>query len=281
MTTSWKGVSSKFAAQFKTPNSTAPRKAVNASLFCAFVLALCIVPFAAPAATNGVAVVGHSTTSSPYPCTSAGVQQAINDAVAHANGITQSVVDASNCTSMDSTHYNSEIDVSTGTTDQTKSIKLILPANGTWTAGINDNSKYALKWGDRAMIYGGNGSGEGQPFSIVAGSGANLYDVCGNDPTPGQYYGAYYHAEGFSCSAISGATVKSAVLEINASYDESYVGHVTASNWGATAGGSTPVRVLWVHAACCSASYEDINAEGGNTANTVPCVFGDSMAPFI
>jgi hypothetical protein len=278
MTTFWNAVFNKSA--FRAQNGMM-RKAGKVSLFCVIVMALCLVPFTVATAQNGVAVVGNSPTSSPYACTSAGVNSAIAAAVAALGsnpvpGITQAVVDASNCTSMSSANYTSEIDVSTGPNNPGQRIKLILPASGTWTAGINNSSSYALKWGDGAMIYGGTGSGEGQPFTILAGSGANLYDVCGNDPANGD--APYYHAEGFSCSAVSGATIKSAILEINASADESYVGHVTASNWGATASGSTPVRVLWVHAACCSATYEDINAEGATTANTVPCVFGDLNA---
>jgi hypothetical protein len=238
---------------------------VRASLFCAIVLALLIVPKGA-SAQNGVAVVGNTSTSTPYACSTAGVQSAISDAISLTTTVTQHVVDASNCTTMTIT---SEIDVGTGTTAMAGRIKLILPANGTWTANMTDGTSYALKWGDGAMIYGGTGSGEGQPFSIVAGSSSNLGAVCGTDPSSGQYY----HVEGFSCSAASGAKVQSAVLHINASYDESYVGHVSAANWGATSSSSS--RVVWIHAACCSATYEDINAEGGNSAGVTPCVFGD------
>ena len=263
----WKCVSSKDTTPFETQKVTIPRRTVKASLFCAIVLALAITPFSGAAGQeNGIAVVGHNTDSEPYACTSAGVQKAINDAAAHANGITQSVVDASNCTSIDAAHYTSEIDVSTGTQDATKRIKLILPANGSWTAGINNPNGFAFMWGDGAMVYGGTGSGEGEPFSIGAASGSNLMAVCGNDPANGQYY----HVEGFNCSAFSGSTVSYAVLLINGGYDESYVGHMTAASWGAATS-----RVLWIHAVCCSATFEDINAEAANTANTVPCVLGD------
>jgi hypothetical protein len=257
------------ALQFETRNVAIPRRVVKASLFCAMVIALSLVPFTVAAGPgNGAAVIGPSPSSTPYPCTSAGVQQAISDAVNHTNGITQSVVDASNCTSMSATSYNSEIYVGTpGSNAQNQRIKLILPANGTWTAGINDTSKYALKWSDGAMIYGGTGSGQGQPFVIAAGSGSNLAAVCGNDPT----YGTYFHAEGFSCYANTGSTVQNAVIEIANDADESYLGHVTA----AAAGTPTLTRILWVFGGCCSATFEDINAEASSNANTTPCVFGN------
>jgi hypothetical protein len=152
-------------------------------------------------------------------------------------------------------------------------IKLILPANGTWTAGINDSSKYAFKWCKGAMIYGGTGSGEGQPFTITTASGS-LHAVCGNDPTNGNYY----HAEGFSCSAKSGATIASSILEIGFSQDESYVGHVSAITNTGVNFSPGPGKGLWIHAACCSATFEDINVDGNNTGTIVPCTLGDLNA---
>jgi len=259
----------------ETQDVKIPRSVIKAFLFCTIVVAASIVPFNRAAAQNGVAVIGSSPTSTPYGCTTVGstgnIQQAIADAIAHTNGITQSVVDASNCTNLTITQ---ELDVATGSgpaSNGGQRIKFILPANGTWTATINNPNQFAFMWGDGAMIYGGTGSGEGQPFTITAGSGSSLAAVCGNDRS----YGQYFHAEGFTCSAANGAMIQRAVLVIDGAYDESYVGHVNAASWGATAPSGQPVRVLWIHAACCSATFEDINAEGGNTSNAVPCVLGD------
>lgn len=231
-------------------------------LFAAILATLFLAPFNSAMAQNGVAVIGPTTTSTPYACTTGGIQSAISDAINLTSGITQSVVDASNCTTLTIT---SEIDVGTGSTAVNSRIKLILPANGTWTASMTDGTSYALKWGDGAMIYGGTGSGEGQPFTIAAGNGSNLAAVCGNDPT----YGTYFHAEGFSCASLAGSTIQHAVIEIANSADEAYLGHVTAAAYG------TQTRALWVFGSCCSTTIEDVNAEGGGTANTSPCVFGN------
>jgi hypothetical protein len=234
---------------------------------------------------NGVAVIGSSKTSTPYACTSTGINQAVSDAVNRANNITQSVVDASNCTSMDSTAFTSEIDVGLTTPPYATKyrIKLIVPANGTWTTTIADGSSYALKWGNGAMIYGGTGSGEGQPFTIVAGANSNLRAVCGNDPSidPTQHTAnaPYFHAEGFSCLAGTGSKIQDAVIEIANSADESYVGHVDAL----AAGGANAAQVskgLWVHNSCCSSTFEDINADMGGSVqgmspSAVPCYFGN------
>lgn len=264
------------------------RRVAKASLFCAIFLCLSIVPFSVAAGQGsggtGVAVIGPSPTSTPYACTSAGIQKAINDAINRLASpppnpdITQSVVDASNCTTLTIT---SEIDVATGSTSTQSKIKFILPANGTWTATMTDGASYAFKWGNGVMIYGGTGSGEGQPFTIYAGGSSSLKAVCGNDPT---IHGEYFHVEGFTCSAITGAKIQDAIIEIssdttNPSFagpaDESYVGHVTAG----TASSVNVPRVFWVHGACCSSTYEDINAEAssntGGTVPTVPCVFGN------
>ena len=203
MTTSlWKtSACSGRATQFETQNVTMPRRVVKGALLCAIAMALSILPLTVAAGQgNGVAVIGNTSTSTPYPCTTAGIQAAISDAVNLANGITQSVVDASNCTTLTIT---SEIDIGTGTALNQR-IKFLLPANGTWTATMTGGTSYALKWGEGAMVYGGTGCGEGQPFTIVAGSGSNLRAVCGNDPVNG----TYFHAERFSCEAAPGSTVK-------------------------------------------------------------------------
>jgi hypothetical protein len=55
------------------------------------------------------------------------------------------------------------------------------------------DGSYAFKWGNGVMIYGGTGSGLGQPFTIYAGGSSHLTAVCGNDPT---IHGQYFHVEG-------------------------------------------------------------------------------------
>jgi hypothetical protein len=270
MTTfSFRRTSSKPATQFERQKVTKPGRVIKASLFCVIVLCLSIVPFSAAAGQgsggSGVAVIGPSSSSTPYPCTTAGIQHAISDAINHPSGsaVTQSIVDASNCTTLTIT---SEIYIGVANEQQlNQRIKFIVPANGTWTATMNDGAHYALKFGNGAMIYGGLGSGEGQPFSIHAGSGSSLHSVCGNDPT----YGTYFHAEGFSCVADAGSTVQYAILEIANSADESYAGHL-----GAYALGGTVPWGLWVHGSCCSATFEDINADMGNQPGALPCAFG-------
>jgi hypothetical protein len=273
MTTSRKSSSRKPATQIESQKVTIPRKLVRASFFCAIAIAFSILPFrnAVGQLSKGSAVIGPSTTSTPYACTSAGIQQAISDAVNLTHGITQKVVDATNCISMTGSAFNSEIYVGAVPNPlkpEIERIKFFLPANGTWTANFSDTSKYALQWGNGVMIYGGTGSGEGQPFSITTASGTTLKAVCGNDPANGN--AGYFHAEGFSCSVGNGSAVTDAVIAIGNTLDESYVGHMT----GAVAGSATVPRVLWVYNACCSATFEDINAEAFNNANTVPCYFG-------
>jgi hypothetical protein len=54
------------------------------------------------------------------------------------------------------------------------------------------------------------------------------------------------------------------------------MGHVGAYDLGA--GGTVP-RGLWVHGACCSATFEDINVEMSNISGTTPCVFGNFNTP--
>jgi hypothetical protein len=178
---------------------------------------------------------------------------------------------------MSGTAFNSQIYVGVADVNilRTERIKLILPANGTWTANFSNTAQNALMWADGAMIYGGTGSGEGQPFIITTASGTTLRAVCGNDPTiggtPPHPYASYFHAEGFSCNVGNGSTVQDAIIEVSNGEDESYVGHVTAT---ATAG-ATLTRGLWVHGSCCSSTYEDINVDVGNLANALPCVFGN------
>jgi hypothetical protein len=272
------------ATQFETRNVPLRRRLLKGALLCGVATALSIVPLNRAAAqnrNNGVAVIGPSSNSTPYGCTTAGtsgnIQQAISDAVKHQNGITQSVVDASNCTVLNIT---SEIYVgnSADPNNIVSRIKFILPANGTWTATFSDSSKYALMWGDGAMIYGGTGSGLGQPFTITSASGTTLKAICGNDQPNAA---GYFHAEGFTCSVGAGSTVTDAVLAIGTAFDESYVGHVNA-NVGQSPNPpyiGTAQRVLWVHGACCSATFEDINASGPGHYNsgTVPCNFGSTL----
>jgi hypothetical protein len=262
-------------------NARRPRRVARPALFCAIAVAVSIVPFSGASGQNGVAVIGPSASSTPYGCTTAGtsgnIQQAIADAVNHTNGITQSVVDASNCTTLSIT---SQIYVGATPGNVNQRIKFIVPANGTWTATFSDTTKYALMWGNGAMIYGGTGSGEGQPFAITSASGTSLKAICGNDPNPANsqgYPGVYFHAEGFSCAVGAGSTVSDAVIEIANNADESYLGHVTAGiGTSQNATGSAP-RVLWSWGACCSATIEDINAEAGTLST--PCVFGNGPSP--
>jgi hypothetical protein len=152
-------ISSKLATQFERQNLREPAAWLRHVWFCAIVVCVSLMPFSGAAGqSNGVAVIG----SEAYPCSTAGVQLAISDAVLHngTRGTTQSVVDASNCTTLTIT---SEIYVGPVPPDPTaagKRIKFIVPANGSWTTAstFNDPNKYALKWGDGAMIYGARGA---------------------------------------------------------------------------------------------------------------------------
>src|SRR5579864_8543048 len=249
---------------------------VGTSLFCAIVLALLMVPTGA-SGQNGVAVIGPTSSSTPYGCNANpvgtlpnGIPQAISDAMNLTTTVTQHVVDASNCTSMT---FTSEIDIGTGTTDQTKRIKFILPANGSWTANFSNSSAYALKWGDGVMIVGGTGSGEGQPFAIHSGA-STLQAVCGNDTSSSSGHTPYFHVEGFSCVADAGATIGDAIIEITGNADESYLGHMGAGTPLKKDGMVTLTRGLFIHGSCCSATYEDINVDVGNQTGATPCQFG-------
>lgn len=152
-----------------------------------------------------------------------------------------------------------------------KPITLLTPNQGTWTATMTGGTFDVLKVFNKSQVIG-YGSGEGQPFTFSAGASSNLDSVCGTTATTSQYV----RMEGFACNAVAGATVANAVLHIQGLNDESYVGHITATTASTTAN-----KILWVHASCCSATIEMINAEGFGTAGAIPCTFGSTSGDAI
>jgi hypothetical protein len=147
-----------------------------------------------------------------------------------------------------------------------KPVLLKLPNFGTWTATMTGGTAYALKVFNKSSAIG-SGSGQGQPFVIQAGASSNLDTVCGSNPSS---FG-YFRMEGFSCSAVAGATVVNAILNIQKTFDVSYVGKMTAITNSASAN-----KVFWAHGLCCGTKIEVVSAEGNNTAGAIPCTWGES-----
>lgn len=239
----------------ETQNHEIAKRVVKASLFYAIALCLSIVPFSGAAAqTNGIAVIGPLPTSTPYSCTSGGINNAIADAINPGNGkgITAGIVDARNCTSMTGTAFTTEIDVGNSSSAP---VTLYVPCSGMWTATMTGGTAYALKVFDKSTVIG-CGAGEGQPFGITAGSGSNLQNVCGSNNALG-----YYRIEGFSCNAATSSTIGQAVCNFQYMQDESYVGHMTCTS-------ETPTyRVTWINNNCCSSRFEGISTEGNGQPN--------------
>jgi hypothetical protein len=269
----FRSISSRPATQFERQNFREPASMVKASLFCAIVVCLSIVPFSGAAGqSNGVAVVGPTTTSTPYACTSAGINLAISDAISRSSssGITQGVVDASNCTSMSGTAFNSEIDVGNASSAP---VTLYMPCSGTWIATMTGGTAYALKVFNKSAAIGCN-AGEGASFFIQAGATSNLFDVCGNDPSTG----GYVRMEGFGCGAMGGAIIAQAICNFTELLDESYIAHMSC---GSTFGQVTLPRNLWIQNNCCSARFEGINADTAGNPGTTPCQFESNNAIYI
>lgn len=142
-------------------------------------------------------------------------------------------------------------------------VTLLLPSTGYWYATMAGGTAYALKVNNKSSAIG-YGSGEGQPFAIVAHSGSSLDSVCGTNPST---VSSYVRMEGFACWAAAGSKVANAVLNVQYLFDESYIGKITAAAFL----GSTVSKVFWAHNMCCSTTIELINAEAYSNAGTVPC----------
>lgn len=144
-------------------------------------------------------------------------------------------------------------------------VTLRLPNTCHWVSTQTNATAFVLRVYNKSAVVGSD-SGEGSACTIQAGPGSDVSVVCGSDPANS----LYIRVDGFSCGAEAGSTVHNGVLVFGSQADESYVGHLT----GTTVPGANTPRILWIHAACCSATYEDINADAMG-ASVVPCVFGN------
>lgn len=200
----------------------------------------------------------HSQVVNPiYPPSKSfnGLEIALSTAIANGGG----TVDARQLIDIGPT---SEIDV--GNSNNVP-VHLILPNVCNWVSTQKNPTAFVLRVYNKSSVIS-SGSGEGNACVISAGPGSDVSVVCGTDPANG----LYVNIQGFSCGALSGSTAHNGVLVFGSLADESYVGHMTGT---AVPGANTP-RVLWIHSSCCSATFEDINADAMG-ASVVPCVFGN------
>jgi len=208
-------------------------------------------------AFNGAAIVGNSSSSAfRYPCTTAGVQAAISDAVNLANGVTQSVVDARSCVSMNIT---SEIDIGNfrGTP-----MSFYAPA-GTWTAvGFSGGTGFAVKQFPNTKVVG---EGFQNPWIIHGGANTNHFSAIytlGNPPN-------YYYMENVQIYNPNGAAVTNGAFYIDGAADNSVWKNVGVWSYGTLGANITGV--------CCGATFVNFTSSGNWASGSQPLQLGSNI----
>lgn len=163
--------------------------------------------------------------------------------------------------------YTSSTEIDVGDTTP-HCVTLLVPPYGTWTGTMTDGTSYVLKvFGCSAVI--GTNSGLGQQFVVEPSASAIISDVCG---TPSAFPRNYVRMEGFSCIGVSGATINTAVLEVQSLVDESYVSKMVSSNHSANGSG----KGLYIHNICCGATVRNVASNSNSVSGGVPCTIGSA-----
>lgn len=163
--------------------------------------------------------------------------------------------------------YTSSTEIDVGDTTP-HCVTLLVPPYGTWTGTMTDGTSYVLKvFGCSAVI--GTNSGLGQQFVVEPSASANIADVCG---TPTASPRNYVRMEGFSCIGVSGATIGTAVLEVQALVDDSYISKMVASNHSANGSG----KGLYIHNICCGATVKNVASNSSSVSGGIPCTIGSA-----
>jgi hypothetical protein len=209
---------------------------------------------------NGAAVIGSTNSASwKYPCTTAGVQSAISDAINLANGVTQHAVDARPCTTMTIT---SEIDWGNASG---ANLTAYLPNGGVWTVtGITDGVSCGFKHFGHVDLRGEGGVNN--PFIIHGGANTNSLSAIYCLGASGG--SSYYAAENIQVYNPNGAAVANGAAYFTGSADNSNWTNFTVASYGTI--GANIVSL------CCSSNFWNFTTNGNHTAGSIPLQLGTS-----
>jgi hypothetical protein len=201
---------------------------------------------------NGAAIVGP-TSGGPwkYPCTEAGVAQAISDAINLANGVTQSLVDARACTTLS---LGTPLSIGSSATSAGTAGLTFLAPYGTWTATSYTAGGCVVKqYGDTEIV----GMAFQNPWKISAGSGNTIGSVYCTDTS------GYYKMSNVQIADPNGISTNGA-FTVTAGADGSRWDNILVAaygNLGANIGGS---------AMCCSAGFYNLVSSGDWVSGSIP-----------
>lgn len=157
-------------------------------------------------------------------------------------------------------------------------VKLIVPAQGTWSWSTNLGSgKCAIRVGEFGSLMGHH-TGVGGGFAFRGASGFSADAVLCTD-NPIGINGGYFNIQDVAVEVYSGATVTVAGTWLRDMADLTVAKVYTFIQPGATApkglyvtGGDATNPAGY---SCCSAALKDIGVGANNNAGTTPAVFGD------
>jgi hypothetical protein len=195
-----------------------------------------------------------------YAKTEAGIQSAINDAVAAGGG----TVDARGVPSIT---FTSQLDVGANASPN-QAVALLLPKIATWSVSMNSPTNCGIMVHDKSSVIGLNGQGNGNLFVVAAAnSSTNVSGLVCTDPSP-MGGGSYTRIEGLMALNNVGATLGRGAIVIQQTFDNSVFRDLTSVN-------SNGIGTQVINA-CCGTSFYNLLSDGNSSPGAQPLVIGNT-----